>query len=94
MKNTKRSLIIIALIMFVFILQQLHLLSGIISHLESLPWWMYLVFLGILISAYQFLTLSKEDKEVDQQWIEEQGEVFIKRMREEKKRRHPNNNEA
>lgn len=88
MKQARRSMYLITLIFTLFMLQQFHLLGPAISHIESVPWWVYLVVAGILFSGYQAFTISKAEREVDEKWLEEQGEVYMKRIKAEKERRH------
>ncbi|MFC7391672.1 sporulation YhaL family protein [Scopulibacillus cellulosilyticus] len=88
MKNAKRAIVIICTIVFLYILQQFGILMPIIDRIDAFPWWVYLVFAGILFSGFQFVILSKKDKEEDEKWIEEQGQVFIKRMNDERERRN------
>lgn len=53
----------------------------------SLPIWIYFVVAGIFVSAFMAVKTAREDREVEQEWIEKEGEIFIKRMEEEKERR-------
>ncbi|MBM7715080.1 sporulation YhaL family protein [Siminovitchia sp. FSL H7-0308] len=53
----------------------------------SLPIWIYFVIAGIFVSAFMAVKTAREDREVEQEWIEKEGEVFMKRMEEEKERR-------
>ncbi|WP_102347459.1 sporulation YhaL family protein [Bacillus sp. Marseille-P3661] len=55
--------------------------------MESLPWWIYLVFAGIIFSAYMMVKSSKEEEEIDQSFIEKEGEIYIQRMESERERR-------
>ncbi|MGD6965429.1 hypothetical protein FZC78_16040 [Rossellomorea vietnamensis] len=56
----------------------------------TLPIWMYFIVAGIFVSAYMAMKSAKEDREVENEWIEQEGEVYIKRMENEKeKRRQP-----
>jgi len=55
--------------------------------LFTLPWWIYLVLAGIIFSAYMMIKTAKEDQEVDMEFIEKEGEVYIQRMEEEKARK-------
>lgn len=87
MKRTKRSLFLIGVILTLFVLQQFHLLGPVIVQIENLPWWGIMVVLGILFSGYQAFTLSRKDKANDDKWVEEQGNVYIKRMEMEKAKR-------
>ena len=53
----------------------------------SVPWFVYILLAGIVISGYKFATLAWEDRKADREWIEGEGNVFIRRMEEEKERR-------
>ncbi|MGM0846378.1 MAG: sporulation YhaL family protein [Bacillota bacterium] len=53
----------------------------------TLPIWMYLIVAGIFVSAYMAMKSAKEDREVENEWIEQEGEVYIKRMEDEKEKR-------
>ncbi|WP_010630510.1 sporulation YhaL family protein [Sporolactobacillus vineae] len=87
MKQAKRALYAIALLFLLFMMQQLGLIEPVITKLLGIAWWVYLVIAGILFSGYKAFTLSKQDKEIDDEWNEEQGNIFIRRMRDEKERR-------
>lgn len=54
----------------------------------SLPLWIYFVVAGIFVSAFMALKTAKEERELEQDWIEKEGEVFIERMEEERERRN------
>lgn len=90
MKKTKRAIAIICTIIFLYILQQWGILMPIVDRIEAFPWWVYLVFAGILFSGFQFVISYMKEKEEDMKWIEEQGQVFINRMNEERERRNEN----
>jgi len=88
-KRVKRSLYLVGFLILLYILQQVGVLNNIISYLGDLPFWVVLVITGILISFWQFMKYSDhEEEEEDEEWIEEQGSVFIKRMKEERERRN------
>ncbi|WP_421384067.1 sporulation YhaL family protein [Bacillus salacetis] len=53
----------------------------------TLPIWVYFIVAGIFVSAYMAMKSAKEDREVENEWIEQEGEVYIKRMEDEKERR-------
>lgn len=60
-----------------------------IVFLASIPWFVYLLIAAILFSGYQFVRFSREDYKSDQEWIEEEGNVFLRRIeREREKRAH------
>ncbi|MEI4801660.1 sporulation YhaL family protein [Bacillus sp. NPDC077411] len=56
--------------------------------METLPWWIYLVIIGIVVSGYMVLYTSKKEQEIDNEFIEKEGEVYMKRLAEERERRH------
>lgn len=62
-------------------------LTKAIAFLTSVPWFVYLILAAILYCGYKFVTLAREDHKADQEWIEEEGSVFIRRMEQEKERR-------
>ncbi|MCA1056480.1 sporulation YhaL family protein [Rossellomorea aquimaris] len=53
----------------------------------TLPIWMYFVVAGIFASAFMTVKSAKEEKKIEDEWIEKEGEVYISRMHEEKERR-------
>ncbi|WP_017754268.1 sporulation YhaL family protein [Calidifontibacillus oryziterrae] len=53
----------------------------------SLPWWIYFVLAGIVFSAYMMIKSVRKDQEIDQSFIEKEGEVYIERMKQERERR-------
>ncbi|AKP46295.1 MULTISPECIES: sporulation YhaL family protein [Bacillus] len=59
----------------------------------TVPFWMYFVVAGIFISAFMVIKTAREDRKADQEWIEKEGEVFIKRMQEEKKKKQKQDQE-
>ncbi|HET7616759.1 MAG TPA: sporulation YhaL family protein [Bacillales bacterium] len=62
-------------------------LSATYAFLTSIPWFVYLLMAGIVYCGYRFVSLSKEDHKADQQWIEQEGNIFIRRMNREKEKR-------
>jgi len=56
--------------------------------LEILPWWVYLVIVGIVLSGYMVLYTSKKEQEMDNEFIEKEGEVYMKRLAEEREKRN------
>ncbi|PDY44252.1 sporulation YhaL family protein [Bacillus pseudomycoides] len=56
--------------------------------METLPWWIYLVIVGIVVSGYMVLYTSKKEQEMDNEFIEKEGEVYMKRLEEERERRN------
>ncbi|EMA6344523.1 sporulation YhaL family protein [Bacillus cytotoxicus] len=59
--------------------------------METLPWWIYLVIIGIVVSGYMVLYTSKKEQEIDNEFIEKEGEIYMKRLEEERERRNQDN---
>jgi hypothetical protein len=53
----------------------------------TLPWWIYLVVGGIGVSGIMMVKTSQRDREMQQFYIEREGQVFIERIKYEKERR-------
>ncbi|AIY73446.1 SigE-dependent sporulation protein [Bacillus anthracis] len=56
--------------------------------METLPWWVYLVIVGIVLSGYMVLYTSRKEQEMDNEFIEKEGEVYMKRLAEEREKRN------
>ncbi|GGI15108.1 sporulation YhaL family protein [Bacillus sp. JJ664] len=52
-----------------------------------LPFWMYIVILGIFVSGFMVLYTSKQDRDADEAFIEKEGEIYLQRIKEERERR-------
>jgi hypothetical protein len=55
--------------------------------MEMFPWWGYLILAGIIFSTYMMVKTGKEEKRIENMYIEREGNVYIERMTDEKKRR-------
>lgn len=53
----------------------------------GLPFWIYIIILGIFISAFMAIKTAREDRELETEWIEKEGEVYLDRMEKERERR-------
>ncbi|GAE35671.1 sporulation YhaL family protein [Halalkalibacter akibai] len=87
MKHTQSSkrlaLFLLAILAIGFILTQ----TTIGSVLLASPWWVYFVLAGIVYTGYLSVKYTLEDKRTEQEWIENEGRVYMTRMEEEKERR-------
>ncbi|HEO8421493.1 sporulation YhaL family protein [Niallia sp. FSL W8-0635] len=54
----------------------------------GIPLWVILVLGGIAISAFMAVKTGREDRAVENEIIEREGEVYMKRLEEEKKRKN------
>ena len=52
-----------------------------------MPFFMWFIAAGIFVSAYMTIKSMREDREIDEAFIEDEGKVYIERMEEEKKKR-------
>lgn len=55
--------------------------------------WVYFVLVGIIVSAIMVIKTGNDEKKIDETFIEKEGNVYIERMVEEKKRREANKKE-
>ncbi|MFB9761079.1 sporulation YhaL family protein [Ectobacillus funiculus] len=55
--------------------------------METLPWWVYVVIIGIIVSGYMVLYTSKKEQDLDQEFIEREGNMYMQRIKEERERR-------
>lgn len=53
----------------------------------TLPWWIYLVVAGIVGSGIMMVKTTQKDREMQQFYIEREGQVFIERIKYEKEKR-------
>ena len=52
-----------------------------------MPFFRWFIVAGIFVSAYMTIKSMREDREIDEAFIEDEGKVYIERMEEEKKKR-------
>nr|WP_295971167.1 sporulation YhaL family protein [uncultured Bacillus sp.] len=50
----------------------------------DLPFWLYLIVMGILISAYMTVKTGKEEKRLEEEIIEREGQVYMERLEKER----------
>lgn len=53
----------------------------------NMPWWVLLMILFIVFSGYMAFRAERAERKLEQQFIEREGEVYIKRMEEERAKR-------
>ncbi|MFA9557221.1 sporulation YhaL family protein [Evansella sp. AB-rgal1] len=73
------SLIGVLFLAFVVRLLSLTSVGGMVV---SAPWWVYVIYLGILFSAVMFVYSLIEEKRKEHKLIEEEGERFLTRFKE------------
>lgn len=52
------------------------------------PLWTYLVIIGIIGSGYMAVKYTLEDRKIDEEWIEQEGQVYMERLEEAKKKKN------
>ncbi len=53
----------------------------------TIPIWIYAVVVGIVISALMAIKTGREERELEMETIEQEGEIYIKRLEREKELR-------
>lgn len=53
----------------------------------DVPIWIYLVVLGIIFSALMAVKTGRDERLAEEADVEKEGEIYIKRMEEERERR-------
>lgn len=53
----------------------------------GLPWWIYVLIFFIFFSAYMSYRAMRAEQELEQQYIEKEGEIYIQRIRKEREKR-------
>jgi hypothetical protein len=60
----------------------------------AVPWWVYVVISGIIFSAYMVIRTARNEQEIENSFIENEGQVYIERMNQEKEGRKVRKPEA
>jgi hypothetical protein len=50
----------------------------------TIPFWVFAVLIGIMISAYMAVKTGKEERKLEMESIEREGEIYMKRLEREK----------
>ncbi|AGK52545.1 hypothetical protein B1NLA3E_03845 [Bacillus sp. 1NLA3E] len=53
----------------------------------TIPFWVYFVVAGILMSAFMAIKTGKEERIMEQENIQREGEIFMERLEKEKEER-------
>lgn len=53
----------------------------------DIPMWVYAVAIGIIISAVMALKTGREERDVELDFIEKEGEIFMQRLEQEREKR-------
>ncbi|RFU62265.1 sporulation YhaL family protein [Bacillus sp. V59.32b] len=52
-----------------------------------MPIWIWAVLAGIIVSAVMAVRTARQEREVEDEFIEQEGQKYIERMKEEKERK-------
>lgn len=50
----------------------------------AMPWWVYIIIVSIFLSAYMAFRAMRAERKLEQQFIENEGKVYIERMEVER----------
>ncbi|MFP5110844.1 sporulation YhaL family protein [Bacillaceae bacterium C204] len=53
----------------------------------TIPIWVYAVVVGIVISALMALKTGREERQLEMENIEQEGEIYMKRLEREREKR-------
>lgn len=53
----------------------------------TIPFWIYTIILGIAFSAVMAVKTGKEERQVELELIEKEGEIYMRRLELEKEKR-------
>ncbi|WP_430175957.1 sporulation YhaL family protein [Peribacillus simplex] len=59
-----------------------------------MPIWVWFVFIGIIVSAVMSIWTARQERLIDDAWIEKEGQKYIERMEEERERRKKDINQG
>jgi hypothetical protein len=54
---------------------------------DMIPIWVYFVVAGIIFSALMTIKSAKEDRDIEMESIEREGDIYMKRLEKEKEER-------
>ncbi|HVH96426.1 MAG TPA: sporulation YhaL family protein [Bacillus sp. (in: firmicutes)] len=50
----------------------------------DVPFWIYFVVMGIITSAYMVVRTGKEEKLIEEEMIEREGDIYMQRLEQER----------
>ena len=53
----------------------------------DMPLWIWFVFIGIVVSAVMSIRTARQERLIEETWIEEEGQKYMERMRIEQEKR-------
>jgi hypothetical protein len=62
--------------------------KGVKIMILGMPWWVFMMILFIFFSGYMAFRAMRAERELENHYIEREGQVYIERMEEEREERH------
>lgn len=56
----------------------------------GMPWWIFLIVVLIFLSGYMAFRAMRAEKQLEQQFIEKEGNIYLQRMEDERQRKAEN----
>lgn len=75
------------IVVLYFFFHMMGWIGSLTSFLATIPGWGYFIIAGIIFSGYKAVEGVLEDKRADYEHIEREGQVFLERIEEERKRK-------
>ncbi|KAA9031723.1 sporulation YhaL family protein [Niallia endozanthoxylica] len=60
----------------------------------DIPFWIYFVVAGIIVSAYMVIRTGREERMMEDEIIEREGEVYMQRLEKEREEKKKTQNSA
>ncbi|MBC5636621.1 MULTISPECIES: sporulation YhaL family protein [Ornithinibacillus] len=60
----------------------------------GMPWWVFMVILFIFFSGYMAFRAMRAERALEKQYIEREGQVYMKRIEEEREQRRQEQKEV
>ncbi|GAB4073906.1 sporulation YhaL family protein [Barrientosiimonas marina] len=54
----------------------------------GVPWWVFMLIMFIFLSGYMAFRAMRAERRLEQQYIEQEGMVYIDRMEQERHEKH------
>lgn len=54
----------------------------------GMPWWVFMLILFIFFSGYMAFRAMRAERQLEQHYIEREGQVYMQRIEEEREERH------
>ncbi len=60
----------------------------------DIPFWIYFVVAGIILSAYMVIRTGREERQMEEEIIEREGEIYMERLEKEREDKKKTQNSA